>query len=110
MDWWFILFVVLAIILVSKFISFRHTKYRVMAILGILLVAFLIMTFIAVVNANSINLKTASGITQAGKVYVAWFGQVFINIKTIAGNAVHLDWFPRGSNISDLNPKNFMRG
>lgn len=110
MNWWLILCVALAVLIVIKFISFRHLKHKIFAVLGILLLLFLYLTFTAIVSHNNLNLKTASGIFRAVKIYFSWFSLAFNNLKAITANAVNMDWIPEGKNISDYNPLKVMKG
>ena len=43
-------------------------------------------------NNDDINLKTASGIAIAGKVYLVWLGGVLKNVKSITAYALKQDW------------------
>ena len=91
-SWVIILIALIALFVISKFIHFRNLKHKVSAIIVILLLLFLISTFTGVVKDNSINLKTPSGVFEAGKLYFVWLGQAFDNIGAITGNAVKMDW------------------
>ncbi len=110
MEIWLLLFVALLIFVVSKFIHFEHTGRKITAIAIIVLLLFLYLSFTIVAKSNSLDLTSASGIFQGAKVYFTWIGQSFSNMKTIVANAIKLDWVPEGQNVSDLNPKNYMKG
>jgi hypothetical protein len=99
-SWLLIGVALLAILIVSKFIHFRHIKHRITAIAIILLVLFIYATFSAVIHNNSLNLKTASGILAAGKVYFSWLVQAFGNLRELTGNAIKMDWMPNNVSIT----------
>ncbi len=95
--WILIGLALVAVIVVSKLIHFKHLKHRLTAIFLILLLFFAYSTFSGVVKSNSIDIKTASGIFQAVKIYSSWLGLAFNNVKTITGNAIHMDWSVEGN-------------
>jgi len=97
MDWFIIIVGIVAIFLVSKLIHFKHLKYKITAILLILLFFFAYLTIAKVISDNSINIKTASGVFQATKVYFSWLGMAFNNLRSLTGNVVNMDWFPNNS-------------
>ena len=97
MNWVIILIAVVAVFVVSKAIHFKHFKHKVCAIALILLLLFIFSTFTAVIKSNSIDLKTASGVISAGKIYFSWLGQAFGNLRVLTGNAIRMDWMPNMS-------------
>lgn len=92
--WILIGLALIAVIVVSKLIHFKHFKHKVTAIAIVLILFFAYSTFTGVVKSNSIDIKTASGVFQAAKVYVGWLGLAFNNMKTLTGNVIAMDWFP----------------
>jgi len=100
MNWLIILVALLAIYIATKIIHFRHLRHRITAIVLILLVLFVYLTFAGVVKSNNIDLKTAKGAFEAGKVYALWLGQAFVNVKEITGNVVKMEWLPRNMSSS----------
>jgi hypothetical protein len=68
-----------------------------------LLAVFLYSTFSTIVHNNSIDLKTASGIISACRVYFSWLFQAFGNVRDLTGNAVKMDWIPSNMSISSSN-------
>jgi glucan phosphoethanolaminetransferase (alkaline phosphatase superfamily) len=99
-TWILIAVALIAVIIVSKVIHFRHIKHRISAILIILLVVFLYATFTAVIRSNNLDIKSVSGILSAGKVYFSWLVQAVGNIKSLTGNAIKMDWMPANVSIS----------
>ncbi|MBM3247208.1 hypothetical protein FJZ17_01540 [Candidatus Pacearchaeota archaeon] len=113
-NWVLIGIGLLAIIIVSKLIHFRHIKHRITAILIILLLLFTYVTFTTIVNSNSIDIKSASGIYQAAKAYGTWFVLAWDNVKALTGQVVNMDWFPKNYNFnsttndfSESNPRQY---
>lgn len=104
MNWWLIIVGVLAIFIVLKLIHFNHNRTKVTAVIVIIILLFIAGTFMVVVKTHNIDLKSASGVMSAGKVYVVWLGQAFSNVKALTGEAIHMDWLPK--NVS-VNADNF---
>ena len=105
-SWILIGLLVLAVIIVSKFIHFRHIKHRITAIVLILLLFFAYATFTSVIKSNSIDVKTPSGVFEAAKVYVSWLGLAFNNMKTLTGNVIQMDWFPNNQTKAEFQEAN----
>jgi len=100
MNWLLMGLVIVAVIVVSKLIHFNHFKHKIFSIAVILLLAFLYFSFTSVVQGHSVDLKTASGIFSASKIYFSWFVHVFDNVKEISGNVVGMDWMPKNSSLT----------
>jgi len=92
--------VMIALIVASKLIHFKHAKHRVFTLLAILLVAFLYFSFTTVVQSHAIDLKTAQGVFSASKIYFSWLGQAFVNVKEISGNVIRMDWVPKNASMT----------
>ena len=97
MEWIWVILVVAALIIVSKFLHFKHFKHKIFSIVLILIIAFLFFSFTTIVKNHAIDLKTASGVFTASKVYFSWIVQSFGNIKEISGNVVRMDWIPKNN-------------
>lgn len=73
-------------------IEVKRLKHKLFAILLIGLILFTYLSFTHVVKKNGIDIKTPSGILDAGKLYLSWLGAIFGNVKSITANAISLDW------------------
>lgn len=93
-NWLVVGVVLLAIFVVSKLIHFRNIKHKIVTVIIILLLFFTYTTFASVVTNHEIDIKSATGVYQAVKIYASWFGVAFNNFKTLTGNAINLDWAP----------------
>ncbi len=107
---WLTIIIILAILALIFFLNIAHIRRKATIIIVILLFLFIYITFAAAYHNKEVNFKSASGIYEAGRIYFSWLGQAFGNVKTLASNAIKMDWVPEGQNVSDLNPQNFMRG
>jgi len=100
MNWLLLALVMVVLIVASKLIHFKHAKHKIFTILLILLIAFLYFSFTTVVKSHAVDLKTASGVFSASKIYFSWFVNVFDNIKMVSGNVVKMDWIPQNSSLT----------
>lgn len=73
-------------------LEFKRFRHKFFAIFLIALILFSYISFTLVLKGKNVNLKTSSGILQAGKLYFSWLGSIFGNFKTITTNAVKMDW------------------
>ena len=107
MNWLLIIIIVLGIVAILKF---THLKHRIYIIVIVIVLLFLLGTFSLVANNNSIDLKTSSGTIQAMRVYFVWLGQSFSNLKTLTANVIGMEWVPEGHNVTELDPRNYIKG
>lgn len=96
----FIVLGIVAILVVSKFIHFHHWKNKIIAVVLIVVLVFIISTFMSVVKNNSVDFKTISGIINLVKIYFVWLGQAFGNIKVLTANVVKMDWMPQNMSFT----------
>lgn len=92
-GWWIVVGAILAIVIVTKLIHFKHLKHKISAIAIVCLLLFLGLSFMKITQTNSVDLKSPTGIFSGINLYFSWLGQVFGNVKVITGNVVRMDWF-----------------
>ena len=100
-NWWLIGIAIVAILVVSKLIHFRHIKHRVTAIFLIILLLFVFSTAATIIKNHSLNIKTPSGIITTGKLYFIWLGQAFGNLRSLTGSAINMGWMPDSNSSQD---------
>ena len=91
MGW---LIAIIALVLLFLLLR-KYIEHKVIVVLLVLLFVFILISFVSIagsIKSYDINWKSAEGIVQIGKTYVSWVGQVFVNLKTVTGNAVNLNW------------------
>ena len=91
MGW---LIAIIALVLLFLFLR-KYIEHKVIVVVLVLLFVFILISFLTItgsIKSYNIDWKSADGIVQIGKVYVSWIGQVFVNLKTMTGNAVNLNW------------------
>lgn len=89
---WLIVGGVVLVLLVFAFFKFRDTRHKLTFFIVIILLAFLIISIFEVSRSINANINTLSGVTQVGKVYFSWLGNLFTNAKTIGGYAIKQNW------------------
>jgi len=102
MNWWLLALVIVVLVVASKLIHFKHMKHKVSVILLILLIAFFYFSFTTIVKSHAVDLKTASGVFSASKVYFSWLVNIFDNVKTVSGNVIGMDWIPKNVSLTGV--------
>ncbi len=88
-SWVIIAILVILAVFALKVNKMRHRIW----IIAIILLALFLYTSVTLIYSNSkVELSTAEGIFQAGKVYLGWLGNGFQNLKVITGNVIKMDW------------------
>lgn len=80
------------IILAFAFLKMNHLRHRIFLTIMIIFLLFTYITVSKVVKDNEVDIKTVSGVNKASKLYFAWLGGVFDNLKVITGNVINMDW------------------
>ena len=103
MEWLWIAVVVVLIIIAFSLVKFRHFKYRMFLVFLIIVLLFIYFTASSVLAPYHLNLKTMSGIGTGAKIYFAWLGDAFGNVRTLTSNAVKMDWSLKNSTLEKKN-------
>ena len=85
---------VIAVLLIAIWVIFEVKRFRhkLFAIFLILLILFTYLSFTAVLKGKEVDIKTVSGLKEAGSLYVTWLGSIFGNLRSITTHAVDMDW------------------
>lgn len=89
MNWILIIVLIVLIVIVIKFKEIRH---KAGFIIVILLLAFVVSTGYNVYKANDVDVSSFEGVVKGGKLYLAWLGSAFTNLKSVSGFAVKQKW------------------
>jgi hypothetical protein len=89
-GWILIIAAILGIVFIAQLSHFKH-KFSVIFL--VLFLLFLVFSFLAVANSNSLHLGSATGFFSGIKLYFSWLGHAFDNMRVITGNVVRMDWF-----------------
>jgi uncharacterized membrane protein len=74
------------------FIELKRLKHKLfaMALIGFILLLYASSSF--VFHGHDIQWNTASGVMEAGNLYLSWLGSVFVNLKSVTMYAIKMDW------------------
>ena len=89
-----ITFIIIAILVLAIwiFVEFKRFRHKIWAIFLIALILFTYFSFTSVIKGKDIDIKTFTGMKEAGKLYFLWIGNAFGNLKSITTNAIGMDW------------------
>jgi len=87
-----LLIISVLIVAIWVIVELRRFKHKLFAIFLIGLILFGYFSFTFSLKGQNIDFKTVPGILEASKLYFSWIGSAFGNIKSIATNAIKMDW------------------
>lgn len=82
-------------------IEFKRLKHKMFAIILIGMILFAYLSFTLVFKEETIDFKTIPGLIDASKIYFAWLGSLFGNMKSITTYAVNMDWNKNETNLPE---------
>lgn len=95
MEW---LIIVLVLVGIFVFMKLSNKGQNVWSYIVVALFIFVIISFIYVAAVKpGIDLGSSEGISNLGKTYFQWLGQIGSNLARLTGNVVNLDWGPVNS-------------
>lgn len=90
MEW---LIIVLLLIGIFVFMKLSNKGQNVWSYLIVVLFIFVLVSFIYVAAVTpDTNFGSAKGLSELGKTYFHWLGQIGKNLAHVTGNVVNLDW------------------
>ncbi len=93
MEFGIALFIVAVLIAgIWIFIEFKRLRHKIFAIFLIALILFTYISFMVTIQGKNLDLTTAPGLIQAGKLYFLWLGNIFENVKTVTAQVIKMDW------------------
>jgi len=90
-------------LMAAALLKATHIKHRVTLILVILFALFLTMTISVVAKTNDLDVSSTDGFVDATKIYLAWLGNGFKNLRSLAGNAIKMDWTSTEEGVNLFN-------
>ena len=87
---WIVIGMLIIILLV--FAKIKHIRHKTFLIVVVLLLLFFYITASQIIGQKNLDLTTMQGLTKAGSLYFNWLVHIGGNLKTLAGNAIKLDW------------------
>ena|SRR3989344_4255073 len=101
-NWVIIGLIVFLFIVISLVIRFKYFKHHLTIVVFFVLIVLLLVSFVTIAKQNSFSIKEPSTYWKVTKVYFSWVGHAFGNLKTLTTNAIKMDWFPQGTNITEI--------
>jgi len=94
-------FMIIAVLIIGIWIlvELKRLKHKIFAIILIALILFFYTSSTLALRGQGIDLKSADGIIKASKIYFAWLGSAFGNLKIITTNAIKMDWSSNNQSI-----------
>jgi len=85
---------ILATVIISIWvlIEVKRMRHKIFALFLIGMIIFAYVSMVFVFKDNPADIKTASGVIDAGKVYFAWAFSIFGNFKSLTAHTINLDW------------------
>jgi len=86
--------VIIVALVVAAFLILRinHLKHRLTLVFIVVLLLFFCISVSSVFSKYNVDLKSVSGVERGAKIYFAWLGGAFGNMRDITANAVRMDW------------------
>ena len=78
--------------LIWIFMEIKRLKHKIFAIFLISLIIFAYISFVVVLKGRDIDYTSVTGLTEASKLYFAWIGVLFKNIKSVTTYTTKQDW------------------
>jgi hypothetical protein len=88
---------IVAVLIVAIYIAveIKRLRHKVFALFLIALILFTYISFTVTLRGQNVDLGTFSGWATASKLYLAWLGSIFQNLKEITANVIDMDWGAR---------------
>ena len=88
-----LLVVSVIIIAIWVLVEIKRWRHKFFAILLILFIVFVYVSFALSLSGQKVDLKTAPGVIDATKHYFSWLSSIFFgNLRSITTNAVKMNW------------------
>jgi glucan phosphoethanolaminetransferase (alkaline phosphatase superfamily) len=95
--------VAVAVIAIWVVIEVKRLKHKLLAIFLIGLIIFTYVSFSVSLRGKDVNLKSVDGVITAGKLYFAWLGSLFHNVKSVTAFATKQNWTEYNDTIPKTN-------
>ena len=57
-------------------------------------IVFFILGALLIISNNDLSMREKENVSHFTELYIDWGNQIYINLQSISGNVVKLDWFP----------------
>lgn len=85
---------IIAVLIIAIWLmyGFKKAKHKFWAIFLIALILFSFLSFNAAFGGEDLSINSISDIGKVVKIYFSWFGNAFVNLKSITTQAVKMNW------------------
>ena len=99
-------FFILAILAIGiwVFLEIKRVKHKIVAIVLIGLIIFSYVSFTVSLRNEDVDMRSIEGVIRAGKLYTAWLGAMFKNLKSITAYASKQNWKEYEKDV-EVDPK-----
>ena len=80
------------IVFIYVFLEIKRFRHKLTAFFLIGLILLFVISALVVFNGKEINYGSIDGAKTAGVLYFSWLKVIFVNLKTLTANAIHMDW------------------
>ncbi|MFA7707607.1 MAG: hypothetical protein WCX73_01535 [Candidatus Pacearchaeota archaeon] len=95
--------IILLIVIGLYVVKFDHFKHKIWMVFLIFLAVFLVLSFSLVGSKYELRFNNFNEISNSGKIYLGWLANGFQNLKSIAGNAIKLDWTSTNNSLLNVS-------
>lgn len=86
-----------------------HFRKKTFILIVIFLILFFYSTLLIINSKNKLDFSTSEGFMNSMKIYGGWLANGFGNLKTIAGNAIKMDWTSVNGTFVEKNKNNSIK-
>ena len=61
----------------------------------ILILMFFIIGALIIISNNNLAMHETENFSNFSETYTGWLNQVYVNVQSITGDVVKLEWFPK---------------
>jgi len=88
-----VIFIIAVLIAAIWFIcGFKRARHKFLAVFLIALILFSFLSLTAAFGGKDTSINSISDIGKVIKIYFSWFGNAFVNLKTITAQVVKMNW------------------
>ena len=61
----------------------------------VVVIMFFLISALMIISNNNLSMYKQENLEEFSELYVGWVDQVYVNIQTLTGNAIRMDWVPK---------------
>ena len=60
----------------------------------LIIIIFFVIGALLIISNNDLSMREKKNVSHFTELYIDWMNQIYINLQSISGNVVKLNWFP----------------